>query len=66
MVTTEVSNEGYWDSGISNGSASGYRWDAPRVDRENGLVLWNQWWSFALVVFLITSEWILRKKYQLK
>ena len=24
-------------------------------------LLWNQWWVFALVLFLITSEWILRK-----
>lgn len=25
------------------------------------LVWWNQWWVFILIVFLITSEWILRK-----
>jgi predicted DNA-binding protein (UPF0251 family) len=24
-------------------------------------LLWNQWWAFALVVFLISSEWVLRK-----
>ncbi len=24
-------------------------------------LLWNQWWVFAIVLFLITSEWILRK-----
>jgi uncharacterized membrane protein len=24
-------------------------------------LLWNQWWVFALVVLLITSEWVLRK-----
>jgi uncharacterized membrane protein len=24
-------------------------------------LLWNQWWVFTLVLFLITSEWILRK-----
>ncbi len=24
-------------------------------------LLWNQWWVFALVVVLITSEWVLRK-----
>lgn len=24
--------------------------------------LWNQWWIFAIVMFLLTSEWILRKR----
>ncbi len=24
-------------------------------------LLWNQWWAFAIVVFLLTSEWVLRK-----
>lgn len=24
--------------------------------------LWNQWWMFAIVMFLLTSEWILRKR----
>jgi hypothetical protein len=24
-------------------------------------LLWNQWWVFALIVLLITSEWVLRK-----
>jgi hypothetical protein len=24
-------------------------------------LIWNQWWVFALVLFLISSEWILRK-----
>jgi hypothetical protein len=26
------------------------------------LLLWNQWFVFALVMFLLTSEWILRKR----
>ena len=24
--------------------------------------LWNTWWIFALVMFLLTSEWVLRKR----
>ncbi|MSQ93283.1 MAG: VWA domain-containing protein [Gemmataceae bacterium] len=24
-------------------------------------LLWNQWWALAIVVFLLTSEWVLRK-----
>ena len=24
-------------------------------------LLWNQWWAFLIVLFLITSEWVLRK-----
>jgi hypothetical protein len=26
------------------------------------LKIWNQWWIFAIVMFLLTSEWILRKR----
>jgi uncharacterized membrane protein len=25
------------------------------------LTLWNQWWVFAVIIFFMTSEWILRK-----
>ncbi|GEM_PF-437712 len=24
--------------------------------------LWNQWWMFAIIMFLLTSEWVLRKR----
>ncbi|MCS7045166.1 MAG: hypothetical protein NZO58_02295, partial [Gemmataceae bacterium] len=24
--------------------------------------LWNQWWVFAIIMFLLTSEWVLRKR----
>ncbi|MCI0684284.1 MAG: VWA domain-containing protein [Gemmataceae bacterium] len=24
--------------------------------------LWNQWWIFAIIMFLLTSEWLLRKR----
>jgi hypothetical protein len=25
-------------------------------------LIWNQWWIFVLVIFLLTAEWILRKR----